>query len=126
MYTVLAPCRFTTKMERTECSPWGLRGGQAGQTGSIEVIRHTGEVLHLAKDETTLEAGDRVRVCSGGGGGYGPPWTRALDRVADDLDQGYITANGAEHDYGVVLDSKGSIDATATANRREQMAQSAA
>jgi N-methylhydantoinase B len=125
MYTVLAPCRFTTKMERTECSPWGLRGGQAGQTGSIEVIRHTGEVLHLAKDETTLEAGDRVRVCSGGGG-YGPPWTRALDRVADDLDQGYITANGAEHDYGVVLDSKGSIDATATANRREQMAQSAA
>ncbi len=116
MYTVLAPCRITTKMERTKCPPWGLQGGQAGKTGSIEVLRTSGETVSLAKDETSLKPGDRVHVCSGGG--YGPPWERSLDRVAEDLAQGYVSAQGAVSDYAVVFDDRGTLDQRATEEHR--------
>lgn len=121
-YTILAPCRMTTKFERSQCAPWGLRGGGAGATAGIEVIRTTGERFSALKADTELFPGDRVRVVSGGGGGYGPPWERAVERVLDDVAEGYVTPEGAARDYGVVLDMAGAVDAAATAARRRAMA----
>ena len=121
-YTVLHPCHMTTKFERTECAPWGLRGGKAGATGGLEVIRTTGETFSMLKNQTSFSTGDRVRVWSGGGGGYGAPWERDVVLVVADITQGYVSVDGAARDYGVVLNTAGDVDDAATQQRRDEMA----
>ena len=61
---------------------------------------------------------------SSGGGGFGDPLERALDAVAADLAEGYVTAAAAEAIYGVVLRG-GAIDPEASARRREAAARGA-
>jgi len=36
-----------------------------------------------------------------GGGGYGDPKKRALELIAEDLKEGFITPEAAEKDYGL-------------------------
>ena len=54
-----------------------------------------------------LKAGDLVCVETGGGGGYGLPQARTLERIQRDLDAGYISKAAAERDYGVKVDADG-------------------
>jgi N-methylhydantoinase B len=91
-YTILAPCRVGTKIERTRCPPWGLAGGGEGLSGRVEVHR-PGRPPHIAlKDDVALEPGDRVDVYTGGGGGWGDPARRDPAAAAYDIAMGYVTA----------------------------------
>jgi len=57
-----------------------------------------------------------------GGGGYGDPLTRDVDRVEADVREGYVSLEAAEKNYGVMLDpSTGFADRKATERRREAM-----
>jgi N-methylhydantoinase B len=47
-----------------------------------------------------LKAGDRVRIRTGGGGGYGDPRRRVRAALARDVAEGYVSAEGATRDYG--------------------------
>jgi N-methylhydantoinase B len=62
-----------------------------------------------------------VTTYTGGGGGYGNPWERDPELVRRDVVAGYVTREGAERDYGVVLDYALDVDSGATARRREEM-----
>lgn len=68
-----------------------------------------------------LHEGDIVRYETAGGGGYGDPLERDLERVADDVRHGYITAHIANIRYGVVIAEDGAVDATATDERRAEL-----
>ncbi len=70
-----------------------------------------------------LAKGTRISARTGGGGGYGPPWQRDVQIVLDDLQDGYISQDRAEADYGLRF-QKGRIhlDEAATRQAREQMA----
>ncbi len=48
-------------------------------------------------------AGSVVRTITNGAGGWGDPFTRDVDKVVDDVRDGYVTIAGAERDYGVVI-----------------------
>ena len=54
-----------------------------------------------------VEAGDRVRMSTGGGGGYGDPKTRPVELVARDVRRGFVSRASAETDYGVCFDADG-------------------
>ncbi|EIM30769.1 hydantoinase B/oxoprolinase family protein [Microvirga lotononidis] len=75
----------------------------------------TGDLVSLTSTEEVAE------VVLAGGAGFGDPLERALDKVADDLANGYVTARAAAHDYGVVVSGDGRIEEAATAETRRRL-----
>lgn len=69
---VLAPARMSLLADRRKRAPYGLRGGKAGVTGQDCIIRRNGRKQSIAsKGSWQLDAGDRVRIETPGGGGSG-------------------------------------------------------
>jgi len=93
--------------DRTQYAAPGLLGGKEGATG--EVSLENGERLH-AKALMDLKSGDVVHVNLPGGGGYGDPMKRDVEKVRWDVIDGYITAQEAEKKYGVVINYIGHGD----------------
>jgi N-methylhydantoinase B len=66
--------------------------------------------------------GHKVRVLTGGGGGYGDPFEREIERVVDDVVNEYVSVEAAEREYGVAVTASGVVDEQRTnqlrANRR--------
>jgi N-methylhydantoinase B len=65
-------------------------------------------------DGNVLRRGDVLRLATSGGGGWGHPFDRPLERVRRDVVGGVVSVEAARTDYGVVLDAEGTIDAAAT------------
>jgi 5-oxoprolinase (ATP-hydrolysing) len=70
-------------LERMDCAlltghrrirPFGLAGGEPGETGRNSVRRNDGRIEELKGcDQTVLDAGEAVTIQTPTGGGYGPP-----------------------------------------------------
>ncbi len=68
----LEPLNVAILSERRVFSPYGLEGGEPGERGLNLFIRADGRVLNIgAKNEIRAEPGDRLRVLTPGGGGFG-------------------------------------------------------
>ncbi len=98
----------------------GLFGGRPGGRSGGTVGRFDGAardvgVGALSVLETPEEYAE-LRVA--GGSGFGDPLERAFEAVQRDLDAGYITAEGAERDYGCVVGADGVVDRAASERRR--------
>ncbi len=57
--------------ERRARRPWGLAGGGEGAAGTNRLVRGRRRTKLAAKTNLTLQAGDRVRIETPGGGGWG-------------------------------------------------------
>jgi N-methylhydantoinase B len=69
---VLADCEVTLLADRRTRGPWGLAGGEAGAPGRAKIIRRNGSVEEMpGKFSTRLLPGERIRIESPGGGGWG-------------------------------------------------------
>ena len=69
---VLASSHMALLADRRKHSPYGLRGGEDGACGRAFIIRRDGAREELsAKGSWELESGDRVRIETPGGGGFG-------------------------------------------------------
>lgn len=67
----------------------------------------------------TLAAGEILANCSGGGGGWGNPFTREPEKVREDVCNGYISLASATRDYqGVINPETMLVDTVATATLR--------
>ena len=68
----LEPLNTAILSERRVHKPYGLNGGEPGRCGRNLFIRNDGSMLHLGgKNEIRAEPGDRIRIETPGGGGYG-------------------------------------------------------
>ena len=65
-----------------------------------------------------LERGDAYKMLSGGGGGFGNPFNRDPQKVADDVREGYVSKEAAKKLYGVALDDAFQVQQTATSKLR--------
>ena len=69
---VLTDSEVTLLAERRVHAPWGLAGGEAGAQGKASVIRLSGAIEEMpGKFSTRLRKGERIRIESPGGGGFG-------------------------------------------------------
>ena len=122
----LSEFNFNAQVERVHCRPWGLFGGHPGAGNQVAIQIGDQPELKFPSGKVLgrqLKAGDAYILRSGGGGGYGSPLKRPLERVAFDLAEGYISRKRAEHCYGLVFSDGGSLDRAASTTRRESMLQ---
>ncbi|NRP89500.1 Acetophenone carboxylase delta subunit [Ensifer adhaerens] len=108
-------------MDHGRFGPQGALGGSDGLTNSVTVWRD-GEAMtpeHLSKaQDIALKPGDRVRVGTPGGGGYGDPLTRDPKAVSEDVRLGRYTTAEALYLFGVVVTAECHSDTTATERAR--------
>jgi 5-oxoprolinase (ATP-hydrolysing) len=70
----LEPLNVAILSERRVFAPYGLEGGEPGLRGENYFIRKNGLCLNLgAKNEILARPGDRIRILTPGGGGFGSP-----------------------------------------------------
>lgn len=69
---MLTDAEVTLLADRRKTQPWGLNGGDDGASGRTTVLRADGPEEELpGKTSTRLRRGDRVRLETPGGGGWG-------------------------------------------------------
>jgi N-methylhydantoinase B/oxoprolinase/acetone carboxylase alpha subunit len=90
---------------------YGLEGGEKGGSAAI-LVKRAGDTEFRTFSEVfgtvspskftniRLTEGDEVRIDSPGGGGYGDPREREADRIADDVEQGFVSPRIAREVYG--------------------------
>lgn len=90
--------RASFVMDHGRVGPQGVHGGCDGAVNRVEV--HRGDTVivpeHLSKaQDITLASGDRVRVRTPGGGGYGDPAARDPALVTEDIQLGRYSEDDA-------------------------------
>ncbi|OWU72139.1 methylhydantoinase [Roseovarius sp. 22II1-1F6A] len=109
--------RASFVMDHGRFGPQGALGGADGAVNSV-VVTQGGQSFtppHLSKaQDIPLKAGDRVRVGTPGGGGYGNPLTRDPSLVAEDVRLGRYTPTQARDMFGVAVDRAGLVDGPGT------------
>jgi N-methylhydantoinase B len=84
--------------------------GKGGETSPPMVSKMVG--IHL-------DQGQRVRLKTPGGGGYGDPLTRDAQAVAEDVRLGYVSAEAAATEYKCAVSEDGILDEVETSQMRE-------
>ena len=116
-FRVSAPnSRVTARnRDRSHFRPWGILGGGPGAPSGPVLNPGTAKERVLWNTDTlTMEPGDVLHIHSPGGGGRGDPLEREPERVALDVARGYVSAEAASREYGVVLTGDGTPDPAAT------------
>ncbi len=107
--------------DRSRFNCWGAAGGRAGGLSAFRLNSGTPVERDLGNtDIVSLQPGDRLLVQAGGSGGWGDPLQRPVEAVLKDVLNGFVTAERAREDYGVIV-AEGKVDAMATAALRAEM-----
>ena len=106
------------RADRFAIRPYGLYGGKAGKPGQNYVDGES----QTSKLTLQIQRGAKFRHELPGGGGWGDPLERDPLAVLDDVRNGYVSAEAARHEYGVVVDCEAwCVDEEATTDLRETM-----
>jgi N-methylhydantoinase B len=99
-YRTLVPCKVTINCERTKVPPWGLEGGGSG-AHNVAIVRpvNGAERVVFKGTEIPLAVGDAVTFLTAGGGGFGDPQARSNAAIANDVAQGFVSAQKAGELY---------------------------
>jgi len=99
--------------ERGKYAPPGVVGGEEAAKNIFEYEQDDG--MHMPPMASKmvgiqLAKGQKIRLKTPGGGGYGTPEDRQVDDVSRDIRLGYVSVKGARQDYGFISDEDGVID----------------
>jgi N-methylhydantoinase B len=126
---MLKDAHFMSIADRSILACWGVNGGKAGR--SFQVTIDPGgpaeRVVDALSDAEPVKAGEVIRICTTGGGGWGDPLERPYDEVARDIAWGKVSVAAAREDYGVIASREGYdvvVDAGASDERRAELRRS--
>jgi len=108
-----------TVMKKTKTRPWGLAGGCDAEPNGMYLFVGTDREMRVGTYRVTVKKGDKCRLVTAGGGGYGNPMERDPYLVLEDVLEGYVSKQAAREIYGVVI-SEGNIDWEETKKLRKK------
>lgn len=109
-------------MNRFVFAAWGFRGGEHGMLGKAVLNPGRGNERSIGKISVLeMVRGDVIRITSPTGGGFGNPLDRDLDAIVTEINNGMLSRERAENVYGVVFDSSGRVDYSASETRRSNL-----
>jgi N-methylhydantoinase B len=103
--------------ERGKYPPFGVNGGKSAALNRFVFETDAGEQTPPLVSKITdvkIRRGQKVRLETPGGGGFGDPAMRDPQRVSRDVRLGYVSPEAARRDYKVVLNNDGTVDSSAT------------
>jgi len=110
-YRPLVDCRVIVTADRVRLGCYGVNGGKAGRPFAVTVdLEGSPRDLGGLVDGELVAAGQLVRVVTTGGGGWGDPLEREVERVREDVIDGKVSRDAARQDYGVVFANATSLD----------------
>ncbi len=122
------PMTFITFGEGRRIPAVGAAGAKSEmvepKVGRIEISREDRVDLIKTNVIETINPGERAANMNPGGGGYGNPFERPVEKVLHDVKNRLVSIEGARRDYGVVIkDAEGlEIDQAATDSLRADAA----
>ena len=120
-YRFLAEASALTLIKKTKTRPWGMAGGHTGENCHVILRPGTDQEQTTGMVYEAMAPGEVLVNCSGGGGGWGNPRNRDLEKVLNDVRNEYISLTSAERDYGVVIDPDTlTVEAAATTALRNE------
>jgi N-methylhydantoinase B len=101
-YRVLrGPADVFASLNRYKIRPTGLFGGRQSALNFLLLEGADGELgNHPKAAGVAVPEGGLISHRTSGGGGYGDPLERQPDRVAADIEDGYVSPAAAARDYG--------------------------
>ncbi|UXS04590.1 hydantoinase B/oxoprolinase family protein [Agrobacterium tumefaciens] len=98
------PIKAIVSPEGVDLPVEGLFGGKPGKTATGKILaKSSGELLRDCGTGAIVDLIDTntvVELTLAGGSGYGDPMNRDLDKLDDDVKQGYVSADTADRIYG--------------------------
>ena len=121
VFRFLEPGEVSVYDDRHTSHPWGIGGGLHGGCSRKRLLRADGSEVELPGKIDFIEVGrgDRLIYETAGAGGWGDPLQRPAEKVATDVEKGFVTAAAAERLYGLVIDGV-LVDEDATARLRAE------
>jgi N-methylhydantoinase B len=97
---------FSLLADRHRSRPYGLAGGDPGESGSAALVDADGDDLERLPPKVIreLDPGTTVSIRTPGAGGYGPVRERDPDAVRRDVRLGKVSVEAALARYGVEVD----------------------
>ncbi len=89
-----------------EARAFGLFGGKEGTVNRVE-LKYPDGTVRVAKSKEIIRDIPTHTIFNekaGGGGGYGDPFQRPVDKVLEDVKNEVVSIESAKKDYGVVID----------------------
>jgi N-methylhydantoinase B len=105
--------------------PWGLEGGGEGACADYlldagtDAERPAAPRLRSKGTMIKLESGTLVSQMTAGGGGWGDPARRDVERVLADVRSGFVSREAARDLYRVALTADGAVDVEGTVRLRQ-------
>ncbi len=118
------PMTFVSFGEGRRIPAMGAAGAESkmveSKVGRIEITREDGSELIKKNLIATINPGERAANMNPGGGGYGNPMERPVEKVLWDVKNSLVSIEGAREDYGVVISDLESlqVDQAETARLR--------
>ncbi|MBO6561997.1 MAG: hydantoinase B/oxoprolinase family protein [Nisaea sp.] len=112
--------------ERGRFAPKGVVGGGSAALNKFTYEQADGDHVPPMASKMVgikLKKGQKVRLETPGGGGYGDVLERDPAAVAEDVRLGYVSAEAAKETYRTIIAADGSVDAAATEILRAESAQ---
>ena len=94
---------FNVRGDRAVFPPLGLHGGGNGSFSAFFIDRADGSEHLPSKIGGNITRGQRLRIATPGGGGYGAPAERDRAVILEDYRNGKISAESIKQDYGVTV-----------------------
>lgn len=107
-YQLLADAVVIRRFDKSKVPPQGLAGGAPGGSSRFVVRFGAADAFEApASGRYEMKAGEKFLLQTAGGGGFGDPRRRDPAALARDIAEGYVSAVGAERDYGAGEPSSG-------------------